>query len=105
MREYDEPHEIAAYAEPTFGIQVKGPVVLRTHRADACTGEHCCIHNPSDHPLKDADLNWRADRGLMERLCSHGVGHPDPDDIEFKRRTRGDQYADAEAIHGCDGCC
>ncbi|WP_169807239.1 hypothetical protein [Herbidospora cretacea] len=48
---------------------------------------------------------WRSDRGLMERLCRHGVGHPDPDDIDRKRRARGDDFAWAEAVHGCDGCC
>lgn len=48
---------------------------------------------------------WRDDRALMERLCPHGVGHPDPDDIEFKRRVLGVKRAKTEAIHGCDGCC
>ena len=91
-------------AERFFGIQV-GKTVLRTHAADQCSGEFCCVHNPSDHRLKDAPLNWRSDRGLMERICEHGVGHPDPDDIAHKRRMFGDQRASNEAIHGCDGCC
>jgi hypothetical protein len=29
----------------------------------------------------------------MERICSHGVGHPDPDEIN------------TDKTHGCDGCC
>jgi hypothetical protein len=37
----------------------------------------------------------------MERVCTHGIGHPDPDHIAFlpkdKRRW--------ESVHGCDGCC
>lgn len=41
--------------------------------------------------------NWRSDRGIMERICEHGVGHPDPDDPKA-----GNKY---EAVHGCDGCC
>lgn len=93
-------------AEPTFGAQVPGPHILRTHPASACADDpHCCIHNPSVHPLDYAPMNWRGDRGLMERICPHGTGHPDPDDIAFKRRTRGDRFADGESVHGCDGCC
>lgn len=106
--QYDEPNKIQGYAEPSFGFQIKAPdsgFTLNTHRAGDCLGPYCCIHNPSDHPLKDNPLNWRADRALMERICDHGVGHPDPDDISFKRLTRGHEYADAEAHHGCDGCC
>lgn len=43
----------------------------------------------------------------MERICPHGIGHPDPDDIAFKRnRPRfGEDMAKADSIHGCDGCC
>lgn len=37
--------------------------------------------------------NWRDDRKSMERICSHGVGHPDPDCLNLDR------------MHGCDGCC
>lgn len=37
--------------------------------------------------------HWRGDRHLMERICPHGVGHPDPDDIN------------PDGVHGCDGCC
>ena len=106
-RIYDEPHKIDGYAEPTWGIQLPTEVVeqfvLRTHRADACTGRNCVIHNPSDHPLKDAPLNWRGDRGLMERICDHGVGHPDPDDIAYKVSIG----RMGEGVHGCcqNRCC
>jgi len=102
---WGEWFEIPHRAEPEFGIQLPGPHRMRVHRRGDCKGEHCCIHNPSDHPLKDAPMNWRGDRALMERICDHGIGHPDPDDIEFKRLTRGDVVADAESVHGCDGCC
>lgn len=52
--------------------------------------------------MRDWPQFWRDDRGLMERICSHGIGHPDPDDLAYKIRTGGD---DAEGVHGCDGCC
>jgi hypothetical protein len=47
---------------------------------------------------------WRSDRGLMERECEHGIGHPDPDDLDFKRRV-GHRDVQVLGIHGCDGCC
>jgi hypothetical protein len=92
-------------AEGHFGIQV-GQTVLKTHGPDVCRGEFCCIHNPSRHKLSAAPLNWRADRALMERVCSHGFGHPDPDDLAHKKRILGDRYSGyAFESHGCDGCC
>lgn len=76
-----------------------------THDASKCGGRSCCIHNPSAHSMRTFPLLWRSDRGLMERVCPHGRGHPDPDDIAYKRLTWGDEFARFEALHGCDGCC
>lgn len=92
-------------ALPDGQIMLPGGLILYTHTRDKCVGQNCCIHNPSEHPLKDAPFNWRSDRGLMERVCLHGVGHPDPDDVEYVRRTRGERDAWAQGVHGCDGCC
>lgn len=75
---------------------------LRVHDRSQCAGEFCSIHNPSDHIMKDWPTHWRDDRGMMERICEHGVGHPDPDDLAFKRRMG---MGDSEGIHGCCGCC
>ena len=44
-------------------------------------------------PAPVLDTHWRYDRSFMERICVHGVGHPDPDS------------ADADPLHACDGCC
>jgi hypothetical protein len=91
-------------AEPVIGAQV-GMTLLRVHPAEACAGPAgdngkpiCCIHNPTDHHMITWRQNWRGDKGMMERLCPHGVGHPDPDDLKV-RTTR---WA---GVHGCDGCC
>ena len=65
------------------------------HPKEQCANQYCPIHNPSAHPLKDAPQIWREDRGMMERVCEHGVGHPDPDCM----------YAQQDPAHGCDGCC
>jgi hypothetical protein len=75
------------------------------HPKEKCQSEHCTIHNPSNHKMKDWPLNWRTDRYMMERVCTHGIGHPDPDHMAFIRDKRGDEYANVEGIHGCDGCC
>lgn len=79
-------------AEPVFGMQV-GPGVINAHPPSKCAGDNCVIHNPSDHHMRSWPTNWRSDRQMMERTCPHGVGHPDPDDIN------------PDTSHGCDGCC
>lgn len=85
-----------------------GGYILRVHQESKCSGSRypCAIHRPSEHALNKAPFNWRGDCGLMERLCAHGIGHPDPDDLEYKRRTMGAEYNRyAFGVHGCDGCC
>ena len=77
------------------------PKNLITHSAESCKGKFCCIHNPSPHHMVDWPMNWRADIQTMERICPCGVGHPDPDDLAYKRSIG----AYAEGVHGCCGCC
>jgi len=55
---------------------------IKVHDASRCAGEYCPIHNPSDHSMNTCPTNWRSDRGFMERVCPHGVGYPDPDDVK-----------------------
>lgn len=127
MRHYDDRTKIdLAYSSTE-------PRWLKTHARGECGGEWCVIHQPSAHRMRTWRLNWREDRGLMERICpgeGHGVGHPDPDDIAFKQspeyiRRLADHYQlhgpdeyprgyyerlakenmEAEGVHGCDGCC
>lgn len=70
--------------------------MLTTHSIERCAGSHCCVHNPSDHHMKDWPQHYRSDTGITERICPHGVGHPDPDCAVAQRSIDG---------HGCDGCC
>lgn len=63
------------------------------HDEEKCDGQYCTIHNRSDHHMRHMPQEWRGDRGIMERICEHGVGHPDPDDIN------------PDKDHGCDLCC
>lgn len=78
-------------------MRIGAPLIV--HGRDVCAGSYCCIHNPSKHPLDQAALNWRGH--IMERVCDHGIGHPDPDDLAWRER-RG---WDPSGVHGCDGCC
>jgi hypothetical protein len=88
-------------AEPVFGIQTGPAVLVNVHDPSKCAGEFCVMHNPSDHHMRDWPTNWRGDRGLMERMCPHGVGHPDPDALAFHERL-GESW---QGVHGCDGGC
>lgn len=71
-----------------------GQGLFNLHDATACAGQPCVIHNPSEHSMRAFPTHWRGDIGIMERICPHGVGHPDPDDRPL-----------VSTVHGCDGCC
>ena len=68
-------------------------VTLFSHSEIICAGTFCTVHNRSNHHMRAWKQHWRSDIGIMERLCEHGVGHPDPDEMF------------TDGIHGCDGCC
>ena len=71
--------------------------VLWVHDRGTCSGKTCPVHKKSDHPLRAYRQHWRDDRHMMERICQHGIGHPDLD-VPWAKD-------DARWIHGCDGCC
>lgn len=82
-----------------------GQIVRGIHERNETCANGCVIHNPSDHPMRDFPTLWRDDRRIMERICEHGVGHPDPDTLAFIAKSRGVGIAEIESVHGCDGCC
>lgn len=51
--------------------------------------------------MRSWPMRWRDGAGKMERICQHGVGHPDPDDAAYWDRVG----MGHKNIHGCDGCC
>jgi len=79
-------------------VTLYGGEVIWAHSPEECFGPPCSIHAPSEHRLNMAPLHWRYDRQIMERICPHGIGHPDPDDIKIREGWD-------EGVHGCDGCC
>jgi hypothetical protein len=115
--------------------EVAGPgeEMLLTHPRWRCEGREipCCIHSPSDHHMRTWKMDWRDDTGVMERICPHGTGHPDPDHMTYVRSLTPEHkciynrealsfeewldlddgigcifpHLEWQAIHGCDDCC
>jgi hypothetical protein len=83
-------------------VSPKQSIYMHTRRD--CDGP-CPVHSPSNHHMRGFLLFWRDDRKIFERICSHGVGHPDPDMLAFLLETGGSKVMQRESIHGCDGCC
>lgn len=72
-------------------------ILSNVHNLKDCIGKYCTIHNMSNHSMRSFPQHWRTDRHLMERICPHGIGHPDPDSPYSPDSNMW--------IHGCDGCC
>ncbi len=100
-----------AYALLPVWISGVGDVVHDVHSPDKCKGESCVIHNPSTHSMTHYPTHWRSREGLgrgygfMERICPHGIGHPDPDDTAFLALSHSNDWIATHLSHGCDGCC
>jgi hypothetical protein len=85
-------------------IPVEWITLVNTHdESERCQARGCVIHSPSLHHMRYWPLHWRGDRGIFERICPHGVGHPDPDQFGYWRELN----QMWQAIHGCCcfGCC
>jgi hypothetical protein len=75
---------------------------ITAHDPLLCAGQWCVLHNPSDHGMRGWPTYFRGDKSfLVERNCTHGVGHPDPDSLDYFIRSG----ATWMGVHGCDGCC
>lgn len=80
----------------------------RVHTKEQCKAsrkaggpKNCVIHKPSLHKLTGARQVLRAST-LIEDICSHGVGHPNPDSAAYLNwRDKSTSWG----VHGCDGCC
>ena len=87
-----------------------GNVLINIHSEKDCE-PGCTIHSPTSHHMRGMPLLWRNDRKMFERICDHGIGHPDPDQIAYFHRVEEQSEfmvegsANAMGIHGCDGCC
>lgn len=79
-----------------------GSYILRNvHDEARCKGQTCMVHNPLHTHMDDWPLHWRDDRRIFERICSCGVGHPDPSQFDHWEAI-GEEW---QVLHGCCGCC
>lgn len=76
------------------------------HDRRECVGRFCVIHNPSLHSMVEEPMLLR-ETGLVERVCRHGVGHPDPDSAAFFDAHGPIGSIGTWTTHGCcsEGCC
>lgn len=85
-------------------VEIEGIKLTGVHEDTQCQGRTCIIHSPTDHHMRGFPLHWRGDRGIFERICEHGIGHPDPDQFAYWNEV-GAGRDDGMGVHGCDGCC
>lgn len=92
--QYFTPHGDERFALEHTDPWTRG-FLTNVHDRNFCEGEHCTIHNRSDHSMRAFPQHWRSDRAIMERTCPCGVGHPDPDSP-----WSSESY---QWVHGCCG--
>ena len=85
----------------TFITDAEGIHLVNVHPMNKCIGRPCVIHSPTNHHMRSWKLHWRSDRAIFERICEHGIGHPDPDQFDYWKSIG----QDWQAVHGCDWCC
>ncbi len=69
-------------------------VLDNAHSSKDCYSQYrCTLHNRSNHHMRSFPQFWNSHKQIMERFCSHGYRHTDPDEIS------------GFEIHNCDGCC
>ena len=85
-------------------VRVNETQVIWAHDSSQCAQDSVCsIHNPSAAAEAIGVRHWRNDRKMMERICTHGIGHPDPDQVSYWKSVGLDTFT--LGVHGCDGCC
>lgn len=74
-------------------------VLKNVHAQGKCRGSYCTIHWRSDHHMRSWPQVFNPMVIAMERVCEHGIGHTDPDEIN------NDVVVRFEHDSKCDGCC
>ncbi len=93
LEELPEHHPLFIEGRPHVSWFPRTGKVITHHPLERCESP-CPIHRPGEHHMVTWQLHWRDDRRIFERICEHGVGHPDPDSTP-----------EGHGVHGCDGCC
>ena len=92
---------LAGQEQRQYSLENTDTVITNVHRRMLCYGRACPVHRRTDHHMRSWPQYWRGDRGIIERVCEHGIGHPDPDQYDYWF-TSGQE---SQSVHGCDGCC
>jgi hypothetical protein len=80
-------------------LEHSGQVLEYVHSKLDCMGPSCTLHKMSSHHLRSWPQRWNPQVIAMERVCEHGVGHTDPDEINQ------DIVVSIDHSEKCDGCC
>jgi hypothetical protein len=73
----------------SYDLVGMGTELIQVHPEWACVTESpdgCPIHAPSDHHMVAWDMHWNNETRLVERICAHGLLHPDPDSAAWWAR-------------------
>lgn len=81
-------------AEEVITLEHSDISLANAHSNKECYSEYrCTLHNRSNHHMREFPQFWNGRKQIVERICEHGYGHTDPDEIS------------GFEIHNCDGCC
>lgn len=89
-----------------ISTELQGLVV--THSPNKCAGAPCCVHNPSNHHMREWPISFDIRLAYAaSRLCEHGLEHPDPDSMAFFANSSNvsTHMIALMAMHRCDECC
>jgi hypothetical protein len=94
--------EAAGKIIPRYESHVMDGMRVLTHAKERCQGRNCVIHNPSDHHMRGWEKRFHQPSQQTIRVCKHGLGHPDPDDVAYWQQIA---HRRISTKHECDGCC
>lgn len=79
LSNYDEIRE-EFVPEPTYTLEHSDVVIQGVHHRNRCAGEHCTVHNLSNHSKRSWVQHWNPAKGRMERISpTTGRHYLDPD--------------------------
>lgn len=86
---------------PTEETLLESGQKLKHHIRANCSGG-CCLHGTSRYASCKMPRQWRNEKGILEHVCPHDVGHPCRAGLDYAEVMG--QHHDG-GIHDCDGCC
>lgn len=92
--------------EKRHALLSSGQTVFNFHESSRCLGDHCPVHHPSDHVLREFPLRFNFDAFIFERIipASENVEEtyiPDPDDYTLVSRGGKLIYRNSAKCRNC----